>query len=99
MASFEIDTGASLVNHMRIEPVEDVLGIVLDRLPADPTQAQIDGALVCEITGILRTPKKLETVRRKLLSLWPLIAPLAERDPAGFDSILLEFAERSTELP
>lgn len=75
-----------------------ILEAAIDSLPLGATQAQIDGRIVQTIVGELRGPKRLETVRRRFLQLWPLIAPLAEREPEQFDAILLEFAELTTSL-
>lgn len=85
-------------NHLKIDRAGETLQAILDSLPEDATQAQIDGKTVEWVTGELRSPKTLQTVRRRFVQLWPLISPLAESYPAGFDAILLEFAERSTTL-
>jgi len=98
MASFTIDTG--------IEPRGPSFGFgdttmmdaVLDALPSDATQAQIDDRIVQMILGDLRKPKTLKTVRARLMMHWHLIAPLAEREPAQFDAVLLEYAELTTVL-
>jgi len=92
---FEIDTGDSFArNPMRMDHNEALLDAVLDALPEDATQAQIDSALVQAITGQLRTPKRAATVRRHLCRMWPLIASLAEREPEQFDAIIMEFLDR-----
>ena len=96
MTSFVIDTGFQ--NHLKIDRAGETMQAILDSLPHDATQAQIDGKTVEWVTGELRSPKTLQTVRRRLVQLWPLITPLAESYPEGFDAILLEFAERSTTL-
>lgn len=97
---FTIDTGMSNGNAWaRIDRVEGIRNGVLDSLPADAPQAQIDAAMVAMLLSELRTPKTLKTVRRRLLQLWPLIAEMSEREPQQIDAILIEYAERVTELP
>jgi hypothetical protein len=92
---FEIDTGDNFArNPMRMDHNEALLDAVLDALPEDATQAQIDDALVQAIFGQLRKPKRADTVRRHLCRMWPLIAPLAEREPEQFDAIIMEFLDR-----
>lgn len=96
---FVFDTGhAAFQNHLQIDRAGETMQAILDSLPENPSQAQIDGATVQWVTGELRAPKTAKTVRRRLLQLWPLISPLADSDPEGFDAILLEYAERSTTL-
>lgn len=96
---FAFDTGpAAFQNHLQIDRAGETMQAILDSLPDNPTQAQIDGATVQWVTGELRAPKTAKTVRRRLIQLWGLIEPLAETDPDGFDAILLEYAERSTTL-
>lgn len=90
---FKIDTGARM-NAPRIDRPEIMLDAIRDRLPEDATQAQIDDALVQAIYAELRAPKTAKTVRRRWCQLWSLIAPLAEREPAQFDSLFMEFLER-----
>ena len=82
-----------------IDHCDMLLQTVRDELPDDATQAQIDDLLAQYILGDLRRPVTLETVRGHLLRYWPLIAPLAAREPHTFDSILLEYAEHTTVLP
>jgi hypothetical protein len=90
---FEIDTGTR-THAPQIDRVEGIMFAVLDGLPEGATQAQIDDAIIQQVFGSLREPKRSDTVRRRLLQLWPLIAPLAEREPAQFDAILLEYLDR-----
>lgn len=98
--NFQFDTGDATLGMMpRMDHLQTMSDGILDSLPADATQAQIDAATVAAILGALRTPKTMQTVRRHFLRYWPLIAPLAHSDPAGFDEIITAFAERSTELP
>jgi hypothetical protein len=98
MPSFEIDTGDSLLNAFPRGAADALLFGVMDSLPENATQAQIDSALVQWITGALRKPKTLPTVRRKLVGLFPLLAELAEREPEQFDAILLEYLDRQQTL-
>jgi hypothetical protein len=90
----KIDTGVSPAGIApTLDKVEAILDGVLDSLHADATQEQIDAAVVLVLLGYVRGPKKAETVRRRIVQLWPLIAPLAEREPHLFDSVLNEFCE------
>lgn len=98
--TFTIDTGSADTAHgYSLDHVQLLLQSVRDELPADATQAQIDDLLAQYIIGDLRQPAVLETVRGHLLRYWPLIAPLAGREPQLFDSILSEYVERTTVLP
>jgi hypothetical protein len=81
---------------LRVDRSDNLMSAIIDNLPEDATQAQIDGMTAQWVMGELRTPKTLQTVRRRFVQLWPLIAPLAERQPDQFDAITLEFAERTT---
>lgn len=97
--SFTIDTGASPVSQMfRIDRLDGLMQGILDGLPENATQAQIDDKVSQAILGELRKPKKPETVRRALIRFWPAISEMAERDPALFDQIILEFADVITTL-
>jgi hypothetical protein len=99
MASFEIDTGSDAPRRMFSMGMPEVLmDGVLDSLPTDATQAQIDDRLVQHVMGMLRQPRTLATVRRKLVALLPLLAGIAEREPAQFDAILLEYLDRQQTL-
>lgn len=75
-----------------------MLFAVMDSLPEASSQAQIDSALVEAITGELRKPKTLQTVRRKLVRFMPILIGLAEREPEQFDAILLEYLDRQQTL-
>lgn len=92
MTSFVIDTGTAGIN-LGFDTRDWLVEHVMSFLPPDPTQAQIDGAMVQAITGELRGPKKSATVRRRWCQLWPLIAPLAEREPEQFDALFLEYLD------
>ena len=98
--TFVIDTGApeELTRPMRFGRLDSMGWDILESLPLDATQAQIDGAIVQVIVGDLRTPKRLDTVRRHLVALWPMVAPLAISSPASFDEIMCEYAERVSDL-
>lgn len=89
----EIDTGTKEQTAWQPDKVQLLLDSVRDELPETATQTQIDGKVVEYIVGDLRAPKRLETKRRHLVQYWPLIAPLAVREPEQFDSLILEFAE------
>lgn len=79
----------------------DAAGPMTGTMPEDAArhQAKIDAALVGLILGELHSAKLLDTVRRHFCGLWPLIAQLADREPDAFDSIIMAYAELSTELP
>lgn len=99
--TFIIDTGApdrDFASAYKISKRDGLRDGVLDSLPPNATQTQIDAAIVSAILGDLRTPKKIKTVRIHLIALWPLIAELVDRDPESFDAILMEFAELTTVL-
>ena len=95
-----IDTGTQeeLTRPMRFGRLDSIGWDILESLPLDATQAQIDGAIAQVVMGDLRTPKRLDTVRRHLVALWPMIAPLALSSPASFDEIMSEYAERVSDL-
>lgn len=94
--AFEIDTGVTWQHRSGFGDAR--MDAILDGLPADAPQSQIDSAIYGYAIGYLREPKRLDTVRRHLLVLWPMILPLAEREPHLFDSILNEFSERASML-
>ena len=98
MTSFTIeqDTRSGMGANLRVDRSDNLLSAILDRLPEYATQDQVDGMTAQWVMGELRSPKTLQTVRRRFVQLWPLIAPLAERQPDQFDAIALEFAERTT---
>lgn len=100
--TFLIDTGAPQIDTAagwRIDRNEALVSGVMDALPADATQAQIDNALVLAILGQMRSPAMLGTVRRHLVGAFGILAPIAFRDPAAFDAVLQEYAELTTMLP
>ena len=96
MASFEI-----LTDERRMYSFGDtaIIDAAMDSLPPDATQEQIDARMVEYITGDLRKPKTMKTIRRHFIGHWQHIAPLAERAPELFDSIILEMAELATCKP
>lgn len=101
MTAFLIDTGVPdrhSAAGWRIDRCDGLINGALDSLPENPTQAQIDAAIIAAVLGDLKTPKRAETVRRHLVQLWPAIMPLAVTDPAGFDAVLMEYAEIITTL-
>jgi hypothetical protein len=96
---FEIDTGnTEPARLLSVGFVQGLMDGVLDSLPDNAPQDVIDDKLVQAVTGVLRGPKTLASVRGKLVALWPLIAPLAERQPEQFDAILLEYLDRQQTL-
>jgi hypothetical protein len=96
---FEIATGnAEPARLLSVGFVQGLMDGVLDSLPDNAPQDVIDDKLAQAVTGVLRGPKTLASVRGKLVALWPLIAPLAERQPEQFDAILLEYLDRQQTL-
>lgn len=88
---------------VRVEPdrrllsfggAQTVMDGILDSLPADARQEDIDAAVLSVARAMIRGPKRADTVRRRLVSIFPMIAPLAERDPEAFDEVLIEALER-----
>lgn len=100
--SFTIETGVSgsfeTAHGYALDHVKLLLQSVHDELPEDATQAQIDDLISQYVIGDLRQPKTMRTVRNHLLRYWPVIAPLAAREPEIFDQILLEFCDRASTL-
>lgn len=91
-----IDTGETHTPFTSVGQIDGILEAVEQMTGGDP--ARRDGAIVQMVTADLRKPKKLDTVRRHWLLLWPLIAPLADTHPAGFDELMLEYADRASTL-
>jgi hypothetical protein len=99
MTSFQIDTGVDEAPRcIRFGKLDSMAWDILEALPQDPTQAQIDGMIAQIVMGELREPKRLDTVRRRLTALWPIIAQTALTSPDTFDEILIEYAERASSL-
>lgn len=97
----KIDTGTDGYNiaaACRIGVIDATLANVRDHLGEGAAQTEIDDAIILTILGDLRTPKKLETVRRHLMMWWPTLCDISEREPDLFDSVLMEFAELTTVL-
>ena len=66
---------------------------ILDSLPANAPQHEIDRALFAAIRADLHRPAKAATVRKHFLMHWQLIAPLADRDGPLFDALIAELHE------
>lgn len=100
MTTFQIDTGDSfdLGRAFGVDVANVIATAAADNAGefATPEQVAIEAAKL--IVARIWEGKKPETVRRNLLRLWPLIAPMAETAPDSFDKILTEFAERATEF-
>lgn len=95
--TFTIDTGVP-ERLYDLDRVQVILDAARDAA-ADPTdQRAVDARVIDMVTGELREPRRPETLRRRFVQLWPLVAPLAFREPEQFDAILLEYAERSTTI-
>lgn len=100
MTAFSIDTGPDLpaAHSVRFGRIDAMAYDILESLPENPTQSQIDGMTAQIVMGELRAAKLLVTARRRLVALWPIIAPLHLTSPASFDEILTEYAELTTQL-
>lgn len=83
---FEIDTGSTGPSFGFGRDI--MMDGILDSLPENAPQHDIDRALVAALRRDLHAPVKADTVRKHILMHWHLIAPLAERDPALFDAII-----------
>ncbi len=95
---FEIDTG--LIAGPRtghIDRADIVMQAAMDAADSDDPQAiaQEAGKLVIRYFWDAKRP---DTVRRHLLTMWPVVAPMAATAPATFDHIMTEFAERLSEF-
>jgi hypothetical protein len=88
---FQIDTGRTQ-NHFRVDKCEAIRFAAADRLPHGD-QAELDAETGRLILADLLSAKRAATSRAHLLQLWPLLAEMADRSPATFDHVILEFAE------
>lgn len=70
----------------------------LDALPENATDAQVVDYVSQIIMGRIGAYKSLKHMRAHLLSRWGLLALIAELEPEIFDSIMMEYAERVTEI-
>jgi hypothetical protein len=95
--TFTIDTGAT------DRPISfgfgnsALLDGVLDSLPENASQDEIDRALAIEIRRDIGKPRTAKTVRAHFSMHWHLIAPLADRSPTLFDAIIEELHEQLIE--
>lgn len=92
MATFEVIDDSGL---WRVNVCEIIMDTARDRCASDDPQ-DVARAAAPLIVSRLWDAKKPETVRGKLLQLWPIIAPMATSAPDVFDYILTEFAERAS---
>lgn len=97
---FEIDTGDrdGMAGYGRIDSAQIIMDAAADAAGFNATPEKIAMHAVPMIVSKFWDAKKPETVRRHLLSLWPIIAPMATTAPDSFDRVLSEFAERATEF-
>lgn len=93
MTTFQIDTGSSDRGRYKVDSVQIIADAARDSLPESASQAEIDAEIARLVLADLLSPVKVETSRRHLLKLWPLVAAMAETSPASFDHVILEFAE------
>ena len=95
MATFEIDTGTQDSPGPSFGFGNSVLlDGVMDSLPANATQDEIDAAIVLAIRRDIIKPKKAATVAAHFSMHWHLIAPLAERSIPLFATLIEELHEQ-----
>jgi hypothetical protein len=95
---FEIIHDDGMSGYGRIDAAQIIMDAAEDAAGDNSTPEAIAMEAVPLIISKFWDAKKPETVRRHLLSLWPIIAPMATTAPDSFDKILSEFAERATEF-
>lgn len=87
---FEIDTGI---------PDRDPLNTIPDWMRdmcADPDDwPSCARAYAQHMIGQMAVPVKLDTVRKHLLMSWAFLRELSTTDPASFDAVFTEYAERA----
>lgn len=88
--AFVIDTGP--VDHGPLRLVPDWF---IDQCPDHGDVARVCRAYAEHLVGQMAGPAKLDTVRKHLAAALPFLRELAEIDPAAFDWIITEYAERS----
>lgn len=98
--AFVIDTGVEdrMRGYGRIDGAQIIMDAAQDAAGDNATPEEIAISAVPLIVSKFWDAKKPETVRRHLLSLWPIIAPMATTAPDSFDRVLSEFTERATEF-
>jgi hypothetical protein len=92
---FEIDTGSTGPDFSFGRDV--FMDGVLDSLPANAPEADIDRALCNAIMADILKPKKAETVRKHFMAHVHLMRGLAERSPNQFDAIIETLHEKLIE--
>lgn len=86
--TLKIDTGASTA--LYYTPMDQII----DSLPDDATQDDIDSAYAAMVCRQIAEPKKLETARKALCFHLMQIGAIAERYPERFDQVILAYVER-----
>lgn len=97
--SFDFDSGAPVENVFGTDAARSLLDSVLDRLPVDAPEAQINDLLCQTICGELRARKTGEGVARTFWRYAEIISRMREHSPDCHDQVILEFAEMLTALP
>ena len=69
-----------------------------DTLTEHASDASIASATAYALIGELRGYRSAQWMRRKLLENWQFLQALSAEDPATFDAVLSEYAERLTEI-
>ena len=95
MTSFHIDTGNDAPAYGKLNYCEALLDAAKDSVPHDAAQEDVDAALAKLIVADLLKPKRAETARQHFARYWPLIQPM---DPASYDFVIQEYAERLAEF-
>jgi hypothetical protein len=93
MAPFAIDTGMDTPGPQFGFGRDVLMDGILDSLPPNPPQHDIDRALFAALRRDFHTPVKAATVRKHACMFWHLIAPIADRDGPLFDAIIAELHE------
>tara|TARA_R110000868_G_scaffold25149_11_gene98246 strand:+ start:566 stop:859 length:294 start_codon:yes stop_codon:yes gene_type:complete len=94
--SFTIDTGSAPARAFGFGN-NVLLDGVLDSLPDNASQEEIDAATALEIRRDIGKPKTAKSVRAHFAMHWHLIAALADRSPNLFDAIIEELHEQLIE--
>jgi len=90
MTTFQIDIGLHPDDPLNLVPdwFKDQIMPVCD--PRDVVHSY-----AYHLIGAMRDPKKMDTVRRHILSQWRFLRVLADVHPGVFDELLCAYAERA----
>jgi len=90
---FEIDTGIAETDPLRLLP-----DWFLDLCEEPYDRPAIMKAYAQHIIGDIEKYLRADPLRRNLLGSWRFMRELADADPASFDAVLTEYAERLSQL-